>query len=412
MNVREMVRRGIIGQGGAKYTRIPRYQAVVNTLVDDFESAAEWSVSSGPGAISNDATHFLTGTQSVRLTCGGGRTKIDKTYTPGWNLVAGSHLSIDVYLETADACTINFNFANTAWTKYFYITAATVAGQNGQAGNWYHFDFYPSQATFSGGMTWTDTINAVRIDVVTAVGDCAFDSMSVRADTMTPAMMISFDDGFSSVYSAAWPIFKSRHLRATSHIISGLVGTANYMTEAQILELQADGWIIGNHVNSGVTFNGQDQAAIQARLEACATYLTGIGVTGNGPRHVAYPSGLYNPATIAAMAALGYFTGRSTWSAANCYVNTFDTPTHILKATDLSNVTTLAAAEAIVDFAKANKTVATFFGHKIEAAAAPITWAASDLAALLDYALAQGVPVITVDDYYNLYSQDVTVRTG
>ena len=77
---------------------------------------------------------------------------------------------------------------------------------------------------------------------------------------------------------------------------------------------------------------------------------------------------------------------------------------------NLDSTFTLASAKALVDSAVAKGRIVHFYGHDIQAAAAALTWATSDLAELLDYILSKNLPVITMDDYYNLRNQDVTVE--
>lgn len=56
----------------------------------------------------------------------------------------------------------------------------------------------------------------------------------------------TFDDGYSSVYESALPIFQRYDIPASAFIITGKVGTVGYMSVEQLEELRQNGWEIGS----------------------------------------------------------------------------------------------------------------------------------------------------------------------
>ena len=63
-------------------------------------------------------------------------------------------------------------------------------------------------------------------------------------------LVISFDDGFESVYRRGMPIMKKNKIRATLFIVSGFVDTSDYMSWDQILEMKAAGMDIESHTHT------------------------------------------------------------------------------------------------------------------------------------------------------------------
>jgi hypothetical protein len=62
-----------------------------------------------------------------------------------------------------------------------------------------------------------------------------------------PKVIISHDDGFKSFYDYGWPYMKLQGLRGTIYANPALIGTTNYVTLAQLQEMQSSGWAVGSH---------------------------------------------------------------------------------------------------------------------------------------------------------------------
>jgi len=71
----------------------------------------------------------------------------------------------------------------------------------------------------------------------------------VRENKFSPrTITITFDDGYESNYTNAFPVLKQLGLHATIFIIPALVGTEGYLTWSQIIEMSESGFItIGSH---------------------------------------------------------------------------------------------------------------------------------------------------------------------
>lgn len=118
------------------------------------------------------------------------------------------------------------------------------------------------------------------------------------------AVLITFDDGWADNYTTAWPLLRARHFTATVFMVSGRIGRANCLSDAQLLALQRAGWTIGAH-----TVSHRHLSALSPR-EAADEILRSRNVL----RHIlhapvdafAYPYGDQNEAVRALARSAGF----------------------------------------------------------------------------------------------------------
>ncbi|MFA5984244.1 MAG: poly-beta-1,6-N-acetyl-D-glucosamine N-deacetylase PgaB [Methylococcaceae bacterium] len=153
------------------------------------------------------------------------------------------------------------------------------------------------------------------------------------------AVLLTFDDGYQSVYTRVFPLLKKYHLPATIALVGAWMEAKNipadinkpFLTWAQALEMVESGWVeIASHsydLHHGIMANpqGNTQAAVVTRLydrdtkfyeaddhyskrilddlqASSATIFQHIGVK---PRVMVWPYGEYNSAAIVAAQKLG-----------------------------------------------------------------------------------------------------------
>lgn len=139
-------------------------------------------------------------------------------------------------------------------------------------------------------------------------------------------VVLTFDDGYSDLYTEAFPVLRRHGFKAVAYIVSGFVGAAGRnVTADQIREMDAYGIEIGAHTfsHADLTKLGPDQlqaevAGSKAQLEA----LVGHPVTA-----FCYPAGRFSQTAVEAVQAAGFgsatttqegvthaFADRYTWS--------------------------------------------------------------------------------------------------
>ncbi|HAD07423.1 MAG TPA: hypothetical protein DCE76_09740 [Anaerolineaceae bacterium] len=63
-------------------------------------------------------------------------------------------------------------------------------------------------------------------------------------------IILTFDDGYRSVYEYAFPVLKEHGYSGAVYLITRDVGAPPYLTKEQVIELFANGWEIGSHTVS------------------------------------------------------------------------------------------------------------------------------------------------------------------
>ncbi len=128
------------------------------------------------------------------------------------------------------------------------------------------------------------------------------------------AVAITFDDGYASIYSEAFPMLQSFGYPFTLFLSTDPINRsqANYMTWAQVRELSDAGVVIANHLiehpymltrQEGET----DQQWLQRqRVETLTAEETIANQTGQSHRYLAYPYGEFDPAIKSLLGELNF----------------------------------------------------------------------------------------------------------
>lgn len=127
---------------------------------------------------------------------------------------------------------------------------------------------------------------------------------AARGAAATPpkALVLTFDDGYASVFDAAFPLLRDRGLRGAAFIPTDFIGGAfagntrhgggparPTMTAGQLRSLRAAGWDIGAHSASHPVFAGLDDGAVRRELESSRAALAAI--LGEPTPYFAFPYG-------------------------------------------------------------------------------------------------------------------------
>ena len=128
------------------------------------------------------------------------------------------------------------------------------------------------------------------------------------------AVAITFDDGYASIYSEAFPMLQSFGYPFTLFLSTDPINRsqANYMTWEQVRELSDAGVVIANHLiehpymltrQEGET----DQQWLQRqRVEILTAEETIANQTGQSHRYLAYPYGEFDPAIKSLLGELNF----------------------------------------------------------------------------------------------------------
>lgn len=106
-------------------------------------------------------------------------------------------------------------------------------------------------------------------------------------------IILTFDNGYRDFYETAFPLLKKYKMKATSYVITGFIGKDQYVTAAQIKEMDMSGLITiaSKTVNHADLFQ---QKRIGMQYEMRQSKKTLEELVGHEIKYLSYPLGRYN----------------------------------------------------------------------------------------------------------------------
>lgn len=306
-----------------------------------------------------------------------------------------------------------------SYTNFFTATYTGVGAVNYgylNAGEWNYIKFMPERWTTGGGSPTWPAVARARVRVSPVAGAAAaqlwFGGFFIP-DAARACIAVVVDDGYDEQYSFLATEAQTYGVPVSFAIISELIGSAGYMTTANLTTLAASPelFAIINHSKNDDTFTQVGSVAgMLSNFNACRDYIEGGGWSvNNSARHIVYPGGAHSADLKQALAGAGYKTARN--AASTVLIPTLpqyaptDPQLWSLPIVDYMDTDrSLAQVKASVDRVINYGGFGILQGHKYDAAAGAIQWAESDLTALFVYLKAkklQGlVDLVTVPRWY------------
>jgi peptidoglycan/xylan/chitin deacetylase (PgdA/CDA1 family) len=346
----------------------------------------------------------------------------------GTNTAAFSYVQNDAHSGTSSAkvTVTNYSSGDAKWS-FTPITTLTPGGQYTLSA-WYKTNTQPHMVAAyvnakgvtqyltlpnplpasNAATTWqkysatldvpSDAVSMTVYFLVSSNGWLQTDDYSLVAVTPTgfssPLISLTFDDGWSSIYTNGLPLLQKYGLVSTQYLISGTLNTSGYMTTAMAKAFQTSGSEIASHTVTHPDLTKLTSAQLTAELSNSQTKLRQLFGTTGVAQDFATPYGTYN-STVIAQIKQYYQSHRSTDAGFNSKDN-FD-PYNIL-VQDVNTDTTPAQVAAWVAKAKTNKTWLVLVYHGIVNSPNPIDYESSpaNLDTELSNIKASGMPVQTV----------------
>jgi peptidoglycan/xylan/chitin deacetylase (PgdA/CDA1 family) len=125
------------------------------------------------------------------------------------------------------------------------------------------------------------------------------DALIGHAGLPSKSIAVIFDDGYSDIYTYAYPILQKYHIVGNIAVITGLVGGSNYLSWGQIEEMSHSGLMyMTNHTWSHYFIT---QSSDKARFEIATAKQQLQDHTGQSINTFVYPFGAINSGAIAAL---------------------------------------------------------------------------------------------------------------
>lgn len=382
------------------------------TLFENFETIGDWSKGGTDtiGTVTSDTTNVQLGSAAVRLTVNTATSNVAASKTVNQLFTDSTLFHLWLFNPYSDPGTIVDQLqiilsTTTNYAKYFQITFGF--GLKPFVTGWNHLVFHASELTNTGSASWSDPILRLNFRVYARTGQTCYITLDnmFYAQTSLPTCVLTFDDTYDTVYTAAFAKMNPLGIRGTIYITKDLIESGTgvcgaALTKAYINTLYAAGWTVGNHTASHAHMDVLTQAQIEDELWECHEWLIANGWTRTA-KHVAYPYG--QPITAAMLAALtsfGAITQRTSYPvlqgvpAGNNY---------LLRSKQLGEDTTLATVQGWVDIAIRNQQTIMFYTHSIADGHSGDAnyWGSTKFNGLIDYIVARKIKCLTIDEWYN-----------
>lgn len=142
-------------------------------------------------------------------------------------------------------------------------------------------------------------------------GDATIDAMYAQAQGR-PTVVITFDDGYDTIYDTVFPLMQARGLKGNFYVPKDKIGAAQMVTLAEIQEIYAAGWDMAcdSTIDDAAT-NLVDGAVAVANINQNRQYLIDNGMP-RAKDHYCWTFGSWSELTAAAFKTAGYKSGRTT----------------------------------------------------------------------------------------------------
>ncbi len=236
----------------------------------------------------------------------------------------------------------------------------------------------------------------------------------VKAEVPHGVISIAFDDNYENQYEYAYPLMLERGLVGTFYVLTNHIqdisGNPNYMSVAEIQEIQANGNEIGSHSVTHSKFPNLTDEQIRYECEASKEILQSYGLTIS---NFAYPDGLTNN-HVDSIVSEYYRSGRT------AYVEPYlmDVPTSQFRiagfSAETADSTALSLLKGMVDQVYSSNGWAVVFFHNIKPGISEelYTTSTQDFGSFLDYIISKGVQALTVDQVLDLELTQLSMETN
>jgi len=383
------------------------YEMLEGTLLEDFETIGDWSVTGTGATIEAEDILVKNGSHSLKV------TSVDAvsaytTKTVSLDLSEVDRFTMWVYIEDVSKyyqSTVALMYFRTDTTNYFLcnINASQKTNLRQVVNGWNFLEFNKDDFDINNSPDWS-SITELRVRALSLSGE----TQSLIIDDLRygyyskPKVVITFDDGNESDYTKAFSYMQPLGLKGMCFVPGAKVGLTNQITLAQMQEMYADGWDMGNHSYTHVDLTTLTSEEVVAELQNDIAYLESNGMP-KGAKFLGVPFSAYNDSTMADYATANITAART---GMNRLQNNVVADFYQLSRKEIVATTSLATAKGYIDEVSAKSGVYLLNLHDIVDSSATATdWLTADFEALIDYIKAkqdEGIlEVVTMSEWYD-----------
>lgn len=367
------------------------------SLITDFSQAIGWY---GTVSQTTDGNRVIEGSSSVALfTDEKNTTTGARVQNLELDLSKSQNLMLRLYVEDIEKLSkIEVRLSSTSqmasYMRYAHTRWQLVPGWNEIVIPITYFESV-------GNESFNNSMNTLQVSVtqkgnlpVSVVYDALYQDYKGKGK-----VIIQFDDGWSSVYTKAFPLMKEKGFVGNVGIVSSIVGSKNYATTAQLKEMYEQGWDIFNHTNSHARLSTLSHEQVVYEFSAAKAFLLRNQMT-RAADFIAYPYGDYNEEVVEIASQYSRYARTTT---PNYEVGTPINP-YLLKTIELVNDISPDQYKEAVQFAASNGTTVIFLLHRIEdTGSSSIVLHTDDFQAFLDYldSSRTQVDIVSISQWYN-----------
>ena len=119
-------------------------------------------------------------------------------------------------------------------------------------------------------------------------------------------VVLTFDDGYTDFFTAAFPVLMDHGFKAVSYVVPGFLDHPRYMTTDEVRAIDSAGMEVAAHTMHHVDLT--KASAAQLTLEVLGSRNVLEQITGHPVLDFCYPSGMYNATVIAAIERAGFLS--------------------------------------------------------------------------------------------------------
>jgi peptidoglycan/xylan/chitin deacetylase (PgdA/CDA1 family) len=164
---------------------------------------------------------------------------------------------------------------------------------------------FVSEKTFAGQASWLERRGYRGVSM-----EQLRQAWAGRARMPRRPVVLTFDDGYDSVYRNVVPVLKRLHWPGVLYLQLGATRSPDGVSRAQVARMMRDGWELGSH-----TINHLDLTTVapaQLREETAGARDLIRRWFHRTPRDFCYPAGRFNRTAIKAVRAAGYLSATTT----------------------------------------------------------------------------------------------------